>query len=129
LHPVSRVLASLIVVAAVANLNLSVAIVAIPDIGKDFDSSQTMLNLIAVGYSLSLAASVLWFGAIGDRYGRKLLGMAFSIPISLLAAFACRAVPRPGPRRARRRHCIPDDAGADHREGDPLRALRARPQR
>jgi MFS transporter, DHA2 family, multidrug resistance protein len=85
------VLASLIAVAAVANLNLSVANVAIPDIGKDFDSSQTMLNLIAVGYSLGLAASVLWFGAIGDRYGRKLLivlGMALSIPISLLAAFA-----------------------------------------
>lgn len=85
------VLASLIAVAAVANLNLSVANVAIPDIGKDFDSSQTMLNLIAVGYSLGLAASVLWFGAIGDRYGRKLLivlGMALSIPFSLLAAFA-----------------------------------------
>src|SRR5262245_42115633 len=85
------VLASLIAVAAIANLNLSVANVAIPDIGKDFDSSQTMLNLIAVGYSLGLAASVLWFGAVGDRYGRKLLivlGMALSIPISLLAAFA-----------------------------------------
>ena len=85
------VLASLIAVAAVANLNLSVANVAIPDIGEDFGSSQTMLNLIAVGYSLGLAASVLWFGAIGDRYGRKLLivlGMALSIPISLLAAFA-----------------------------------------
>ena len=44
------VLASLIAVATVANLNLSVANVAIPEIGNDFDSSQTMLNLIAVGY-------------------------------------------------------------------------------
>ena len=56
------VLASLIAVATVANLNLSVANVAIPEIGDDFDSSQTMLNLIAVGYSFGLAASVLWFG-------------------------------------------------------------------
>jgi MFS family permease len=85
------VLASLILVAAVANLNLSVANVALPDIGKAFDASQTALNLVAVGYSLGLAASVLYFGAIGDRYGRKamlLLGMAISIPASLVAALA-----------------------------------------
>jgi len=85
------VLLALIVVAGVANLNLSVANVALPDIGEAFDSSQTTLNLIAVGYSLGLAASVLWFGALGDRYGRKLmivLGMGLSIPASLLAGFA-----------------------------------------
>jgi EmrB/QacA subfamily drug resistance transporter len=85
------VLAALITVAAVANLNLAVANVALPDIGKAFDASQTSLNLVAVGYSLGLAASVLYFGALGDRYGRKLLlllGMAISIPASLLAATA-----------------------------------------
>ena len=85
------VLVSLILVAAVANLNLSVANVALPDIGEAFDSSQTTLNLIAVGYSLGLAASVLWLGALGDRYGRKLmivLGMSLSVPASLLAGFA-----------------------------------------
>ena len=50
-----------------------------------------MVDLIAVGYSLGLAASVLYLGALGDRYGRKtmlLLGMALTIPASLLAAFA-----------------------------------------
>ena len=67
------VLATLILVAAVANLNLAVANVALPSIGAAFDSSQTTLNLIAVGYSLGLAASVLWLGALGDRYGRKLM--------------------------------------------------------
>ncbi len=85
------VLISLIVVAAVANLNLSVANVALPDIGRAFDSSQTSLNLIAVGYSLGLAASVLYLGALGDRYGRKMmlmLGMGLSIPACLLAAYA-----------------------------------------
>lgn len=84
-------LAALILVAAVANLNLSVANVALPDIGKHFDSSQTTLDLIAVGYSLGLACSVLWFGALGDRYGRKTMavaGTALAIPFSLLAAFA-----------------------------------------
>jgi DHA2 family multidrug resistance protein-like MFS transporter len=85
------VLTSLIVVAAVANLNLAVANVALPSIAKEFDSGQTAINLIAVGYSLGLAASVLYFGAIGDRYGRKLmliLGMALSIPACILAAWA-----------------------------------------
>ena len=85
------VLISLIVVAGVANLNLSVANVALPDIGRHFDSSQTTLDLIAVGYSLGLACSVLWLGALGDRYGRKLLlllGTVLAIPMSLLAAFA-----------------------------------------
>ncbi len=87
----SIVLVALILVAAVANLNLAVANVALPDIGKAFDSSQTMLDLIAVGYSLGLAASVLYLGAVGDRYGRKTLliaGTALAVPASLVAAWA-----------------------------------------
>ncbi len=85
------VLLALILVAAVANLNLAVANVALPDIGKAFDASQTALNLVAVGYSLGLAASVLYLGALGDRYGRKMmlvLGIGLSIPACLLAAWA-----------------------------------------
>ena len=85
------ILGALVLVAAVANLNLSVANVALPAIGEAFDSSQTTLNLIAVGYSLGLAASVLYLGAVGDRHGRKLLlvlGMALSLPASVLAAYA-----------------------------------------
>src|SRR5690348_4367967 len=85
------VLAALITVAAVANLNLAVANVALPDIGKAFDASQTGLDLVAVGYSLGLAASVLYLGALGDTHGRKemlLGGTALAIPASLLAGFA-----------------------------------------
>jgi EmrB/QacA subfamily drug resistance transporter len=85
------VLLTLILAAAVANLNLSVANVALPSIGESFDSSQVQLNLVAVGYSLGLAATVLYLGAVGDRYGRKLmllLGTALAIPMSVLAALA-----------------------------------------
>ena len=85
------VLGTLIIVAAVANLNLAVANVALPDIGKAFDASQTALNLVAVAFSLGLACSVLYLGALGDRYGRKMmlmLGILVSIPASLVAAWA-----------------------------------------
>jgi DHA2 family multidrug resistance protein-like MFS transporter len=85
------VLATLIIVAAVANLPLAMANVALPSIGAYFDATQTQLNLVAVAYSLGLACSVLWFGALGDRYGRKqiaVLGVALAIPAALICANA-----------------------------------------
>ncbi len=85
------VLATLILAAAVANLNLSVANVALPSIGLAFDASQVQINLVAIGYSLGLAASVLWFGALGDHHGRKMMliiGTLLAIPASILAGFA-----------------------------------------
>ena len=85
------ILATLIIVAAVANLPLAMANVALPTIGNQFDASQTQLNLVAVGYSLGLACSVLWLGALGDRYGRKLmctLGVIIAMPAAIIAGFA-----------------------------------------
>src|SRR5512136_530038 len=85
------ILLTLIVVAAVANLPLAMANVALPTIGAYFDASQVQLNLVAVGYSLGLACSVLWLGAVGDRYGRKLmalLGVILAIPAALISGFA-----------------------------------------
>ena len=85
------VLASLILGAIVCNVNLSVANIALPDIARTFDASQTMVNLVAIGTTLGLAMSVLWFGALGDRYGRKgmlLVGLFLTVPFSLAATFA-----------------------------------------
>jgi DHA2 family multidrug resistance protein-like MFS transporter len=86
-----KVLITLVVVAAVANLPLAMANVALPSIGAYFNASQIELNLVAVAYSLGLACSVLWLGALGDRYGRKmmaLLGVSLAIPAALISGFA-----------------------------------------
>lgn len=84
-------LVALILGAFTCNINLAVANIALPDIGLQFGASQTMVNLVALGTTLGLAMSVLWFGAIGDRYGRKnmlVLGLVLTVPFSLLSAFA-----------------------------------------
>ena len=85
------VLATLILGATVANLNLSVANVALPTIDRDLGATQTQLDLVAVGFTLGLATSVLYLGALADRHGRKLmllLGLALSIPAAALAAWS-----------------------------------------
>lgn len=85
------VLATLILAAGVANLNLAVANVSLPDIGKDLGAAQTGLNLVAVGFTLGLAMSVVYLGALGDRFGRRrllLLGLAVSMPLAAMAAWA-----------------------------------------
>ena len=68
------ILTTLILAAAVANLNLSVANVALPSIGKVLDAGQSGLNLVAVGFSLGLAGTVLYLGALGDRGGIIVFG-------------------------------------------------------
>ncbi len=85
------ILTTLIIIAAVANLPLAMANVALPSIGAAFNASQTQLNLVAVGYSLGLACSVLWLGALGDRYGRKqiaMLGVLLAIPAAIISGAA-----------------------------------------
>ncbi len=85
------VLTALVLAALVCNINLAAANIALPDIGKAFGAGQTALNLVAVGCSLGLAMSVLYLGAVADRYGRKqllVLGLGLTVLISFLAAFA-----------------------------------------
>ncbi len=72
-------------------MNIGIANVALPTIGRELSASQAQLTAVANAFTLGLACSVLYFGAIGDRYGRKLmfqLGAFFSIPTALLSAFA-----------------------------------------
>ena len=54
----------LILGAVVANINLAIANVALPSIGAALDTSQAELNLVAVGFTLGLASSVMYLGAL-----------------------------------------------------------------
>jgi EmrB/QacA subfamily drug resistance transporter len=85
------VLTSLILGALVCNINLAAANIALPDIGDAFGATQSALNIVALGCSLGLAMSVLYFGALADRYGRKqllVLGLALTVVASFLSAFS-----------------------------------------
>jgi len=85
------VLTALTLGALVCNINLAAANVALPEVGDAFGASQTALNIVAVGTSLGLAMSVLYFGAIADRYGRKqllLAGLALTVLASFLSAYS-----------------------------------------
>lgn len=85
------VLLALVVGAVVANINLGIANVALPTIGRDLGASQDQLTSVANAFALGLASTVLYLGALGDRYGRKLLfvcGAVMTIPTAFLAAYA-----------------------------------------
>ena len=85
------VLLALVTGAIVANINLGVANVALPTIGRDLGATQDQLTAIANAFALGLASSVLYLGSIGDRYGRKLLfvlGCVLTVPTAMLAAWA-----------------------------------------
>lgn len=85
------VLAALILGALVCNVNLAAANIALPDIGRTFGAGQVSLNIVGLGCSLGLAMSVLYFGALADRYGRKqllMLGLALTVVASLCSAFS-----------------------------------------
>ena len=56
------------VVSAVSGLN-----VALPSLARDTGASQTQLTWIVDSYTVVFAGLLLFAGALGDRYGRKLL--------------------------------------------------------
>lgn len=85
------VLFALVTGAIVANINLSIANVALPTIGADLGADQDQLSVIADAFALGLASTVLYLGAVGDRHGRKLLfvvGAVLTVPTAFLAAYA-----------------------------------------
>jgi EmrB/QacA subfamily drug resistance transporter len=94
----SMCLSLVLVVASVSSLNL-----ALPSLAVDLGASSGALTWIADGYTVALAALVLPFGALGDRFGRRnilligtvLFGLAAIAAVfagSAGAVIACRIV-------------------------------------
>jgi MFS family permease len=56
------------VVSAVSGLN-----VALPDLARETGATQTQLTWIVDAYTVAFAGLLLFAGALGDRFGRRLL--------------------------------------------------------
>jgi EmrB/QacA subfamily drug resistance transporter len=82
----SMCLALVLVVASVSSVN-----VTLTAIGLDLGASSTQLTWIADGYTVALAALVLPFGALGDRFGRRRLLLAGTVLFGGAAAAAALA--------------------------------------
>jgi len=75
-------LALMAVVSAVAGLN-----VALPSLARDTGASQTQLTWIIDSYTVVFAGLLLFAGALGDRYGRRLLLSVGLVIFGSAAAF------------------------------------------
>jgi EmrB/QacA subfamily drug resistance transporter len=56
-----------------AAIDATVVGIALPAIGRDFNASLADLQWVVTAYTLTLAGLLLVAGALGDRYGRKLV--------------------------------------------------------
>lgn len=76
-------LALMMVVSAVSGLN-----VALPELARDTQATQTELQWIVDAYTVTFAGLLFIFGAFGDRYGRRLLLISGLIIFGSAAAIA-----------------------------------------
>src|SRR5215468_3517198 len=75
-----------------AAIDATVVGIALPAIGKDFHASLADLQWVVTAYTLTLAGLLLVAGALGDRYGRKLV-FQIGVVWFALASLLCLAAP------------------------------------
>jgi EmrB/QacA subfamily drug resistance transporter len=74
-----------------ASVDATVVGIALPAIGRDFDTGLSTLQWVVTAYTLTLAGLLLIAGALGDRYGRRrvfLVGVVWFAIASALCGFA-----------------------------------------
>ncbi|MFE2105876.1 MFS transporter [Kitasatospora sp. NPDC059463] len=72
--------------------DVSIVIVALPDIGAGLDMGFDGLQWVLDGYALALAALLLGLGALADRVGRRRVYTA-GLAVFALASLACGLAP------------------------------------
>ena len=85
------VLAATILGSAIAAIDATVVGIALPAIGRDFDTGLSTLQWVVTAYTLTLAGLLLIAGALGDRYGRRrvfLVGVIWFAIASALCGLA-----------------------------------------
>ena len=85
------VLLATVLGSAIASIDATVVGIALPAIGRDFNSSLATLQWVVTAYTLTLAGLLLFAGALGDKYGRKrifILGVVWFAVASLLCGIA-----------------------------------------
>src|SRR5437762_5156676 len=86
------VLAITVLGSGIASLDATVVNIALPTIGREFNTGIAALQWVMNGYTLTLAAFLLIGGSLGDRFGRRkvfLIGIVWFA----LASVACGLAP------------------------------------
>ncbi|WP_106400188.1 MFS transporter [Actinocorallia populi] len=85
------VLAATVLGSALAAIDATVVGIALPAIGREFGAGLASLQWVVTAYTLTLAGLLLVAGALGDRYGRRLvfqIGVVWFAVASALCAVA-----------------------------------------
>src|SRR5438552_5532203 len=81
------ILVSLLLAAFVINLDTTIVNVALPALVRELHASNSQLQWVVDAFSLLFAGSVLAFGSLSDRFGRKGMLLA-GLSVFGLASFA-----------------------------------------
>src|SRR5713226_1575710 len=87
----NTVLAIVCVGICLANLDLFIVNVALPNIGRDFkDASLDDMSWVLNGYAIAYAALLVFFGRLAERYRRN-LSFLLGVALFTAASAACAA--------------------------------------
>ncbi|MEV8513562.1 DHA2 family efflux MFS transporter permease subunit [Dactylosporangium sp. NPDC051484] len=88
------VLTATILGSGIASIDATVVGIALPAIGRSFDTGLQVLQWVVTAYTLTLAGLLLLAGALGDRYGRRrvfAIGVVWFAVASVLCGIAPNA--------------------------------------
>ncbi|WP_433617265.1 MFS transporter [Dactylosporangium sp. CA-139114] len=86
------VLTATILGSGIASIDATVVGIALPAIGRSFDTGLQVLQWVVTAYTLTLAGLLLLAGALGDRYGRRRV-FTFGVVWFAAASVLCGIAP------------------------------------